>query len=269
LLGFCQNQKITFTRSRPYKKNDQAHVEEKNGSIIRKMVGYDRYEGAAAYVALGALYERLRLYVNFFQPSMKLLSKKRVGAKIQKKYDRAQTPYQRILKAKSVTDEDKLSVRSIFEKLDPVGLFEQIEQLQEAFWMLAWKKEHSSALQDFKETLVLVNTSENASGAPMQRRRYRKSQKPRKQAPPRNFRTHKDPFALVQAEIKTLLKENPCSSATGILSELQRRYPGKFADNLLRTMQRRVQLWKDQKPATKLPTLVELLPQQQSSSAKV
>ena len=76
LLDFCKTQEITFTRSRPYKKNDQAHVEEKNGSIVRRIIGYDRYEGMDAYNALSALYASLRLYVNFFQPSLKLISKK-------------------------------------------------------------------------------------------------------------------------------------------------------------------------------------------------
>ena len=97
LLNFCKTQKITFTRSRAYKKNDQAHVEEKNGSIVRKLIGYDRYEGINAYNALSKLYAVLRLYVNFFQPSLKLISKKREGTKVTKKYDVAKTPYQRIL----------------------------------------------------------------------------------------------------------------------------------------------------------------------------
>ena len=92
LLEFCKVQEITFTRSRAYKKNDQAHVEEKNGSIVRRLIGYDRYEGVEAYNALSELYATLRLYVNFFQPALKLISKKREGAKVTKKYDKAKTP---------------------------------------------------------------------------------------------------------------------------------------------------------------------------------
>jgi hypothetical protein len=88
-------EKITFTRSRAYRKNDQAHVEEKNGSVVRRLVGYDRYEGMDAWQALTALYSVLRLYINFFQPSMKLVSKERREGRITKHYDRAQTPYQR------------------------------------------------------------------------------------------------------------------------------------------------------------------------------
>ena len=69
LLRYCEKEKITFTRSRAYRKNDQAHVEEKNGSVVRRLVGYDRYEGMNAWRALTALYGVLRLYINFFQPS--------------------------------------------------------------------------------------------------------------------------------------------------------------------------------------------------------
>ena len=93
LVRYCRSQQLTFTRSRPYHKNDQAHVEQKNGSVVRGLVGYDRYEGAAATRALNAVYVVLRLWVNFFQPSMKLIGKQRIGSRVRKKYDQAQTPY--------------------------------------------------------------------------------------------------------------------------------------------------------------------------------
>src|SRR5260370_1900488 len=92
MLRYCQDEQLTFTRSRPYKKNDQASVEQKNWSIVRQLVGYKRYESASAYQALQALYEVIRLYINFFQPSMKLVSKERVGSKVKKTYDQAKTP---------------------------------------------------------------------------------------------------------------------------------------------------------------------------------
>jgi hypothetical protein len=111
LLRYCRDQKISFTRCRPYKKNDQCHVEQKNGSIVRRMVGYDRYEGDAACRQLAALYGVLRLYNNFFQPSMKLVSKERKGARVLKKYDKAQTPYQRVLAEPTISDVVKESLR--------------------------------------------------------------------------------------------------------------------------------------------------------------
>jgi hypothetical protein len=139
LLDFCTTQKITFTRSRAYKKNDQAHVEEKNGSIVRRLIGYDRYEGLEAYNALGEVYAVLRLYVNFFQPSLKLLSKTRDGAKVSKKYDKAKTPYQRILASSHICEEVKEKLRKHYSDLDPVELLNRLEKLQDDFWKHAWK----------------------------------------------------------------------------------------------------------------------------------
>lgn len=138
LLNFCKEHEITFTRSRAYKKNDQAHVEEKNGSIVRRLIGYDRYEGLNAYKALSDLYSILRLYVNFFQPSLKLLSKKREGAKVSKKYDKAKTPYQRILISEHVSEEIKEKLKKQYQNLDPIELLRDLEKKQDNFWRHAW-----------------------------------------------------------------------------------------------------------------------------------
>ncbi len=88
---------ITFTRGRPYRKNDQAYVEQKNWSVLRRVIGYDRFCSRDAFLALQAVHELLRPYVNFFQPLCKLVSKERHGARVLKRYDRAQTPYRRLL----------------------------------------------------------------------------------------------------------------------------------------------------------------------------
>lgn len=141
LLDFCRKHKITFTRSRAYKKNDQAHVEEKNGSIVRRLIGYDRFEGIDAYNALSELYATLRLYVNFFQPSLKLISKKRDGAKVTKKYDKAKTPYQRLLTSTHISDQAKVNLKNQYEQLDPVDLLKDLQKLQDNFWKYAWKEQ--------------------------------------------------------------------------------------------------------------------------------
>ncbi len=107
LKRYCEQEHITFTCCRPYKKNDQAYVEQKNWTAVRQNVGYHRYEGPAACAALNALYEPLRLYLNFFQPVMVLVEKIRDGAKVTKRYDAAQTPYQRVLAAPDVPEEAK------------------------------------------------------------------------------------------------------------------------------------------------------------------
>ncbi len=122
---------------RPYKKNDQAYVEQKNWSIVRQLVGYERYESASAYQALQALYEVIRLYINFFQPSMKLVAKERVESRVKKTYDQAKTPYQRVLESEQVTEEVKARLRQQYATLNPVALLRQMQRLQAVLWKLA------------------------------------------------------------------------------------------------------------------------------------
>src|SRR5712691_1547299 len=97
LLAYCTTEQLTFTRGRVANKNDQCYVEQKNGSVVRQLVGYDRFEGERAYRQLAELYRAVRLYVNFFQPSMKLRTKTRTGSRVRRTYGRAQTPFQRVL----------------------------------------------------------------------------------------------------------------------------------------------------------------------------
>jgi len=137
LKRYCEQEHITFTRCRPYKKNDQAYIEQKNWTAVRQNVGYDRYEGQAAWEALNALYEPLRLYLNFFQPVMVLLCKERNDAKVKKTYDQAKTPYQRILDMPDVADEVKARLRAQYATLNPLALLRQIQSRQAALWKLA------------------------------------------------------------------------------------------------------------------------------------
>jgi hypothetical protein len=132
VLGYCERERITFTRGRAYKKNDQCFVEQKNGAVVRQLVGYDRFEGERAYRQLAELYRGVRLYINFFQPSMKLKTKYRNGSRVRCTYDTAQTPFQRL---RSSLDANELKrLQSIFQALDPVRLLQQIEAMQDALW---------------------------------------------------------------------------------------------------------------------------------------
>ena len=101
VVAYCDRRQITFTRGRAYKKNDQCYVEQKNGSIVRALVGYDRFEGEQAYRQLAELYRAVRLYVNGFQPSMKLRTKHREGSKVSRTYHDARTPVQRLVAGRS------------------------------------------------------------------------------------------------------------------------------------------------------------------------
>jgi hypothetical protein len=137
LKRYCEQEHITFTRSRPFKKNDQAYVEQKNWTAVRQMVGYDRFEGQTACDALKALYVPLRLYLNFFQPVMVLLEKKRDGAKVTKRYDQAKTPYQRVLDSPDIAEAVKARLRELYPALNPAALLRQIAACQQALWKLA------------------------------------------------------------------------------------------------------------------------------------
>jgi hypothetical protein len=136
LRRYCQREEITFTRCRPYKKNDQAHIEQKNWSVIRRLVGYDRLEGEETTAALNAVYEVLRLWNNFFQPSVKLVEKHREGAKVRKKYDQAKTPYQRVLESPDVAEADKEALHQLYLTLNPITLRRQLDGCLEVVWKL-------------------------------------------------------------------------------------------------------------------------------------
>lgn len=136
LLSYCRQEHITFTRSRSYKKNDSCHVEQKNWNVIRRVVGYGRYSSHAALEALNNVYDDLRLYMNFFQPVMKIVSKTRHGARVYKTYDTAQTPYQRLLKYNTLSENKRTWLLNIYYSLDPVTLLARIKRNLEKLWQL-------------------------------------------------------------------------------------------------------------------------------------
>ena len=119
LYRYCLNEKITFTRSRPYQKNDQAHVEQKNWSVVRHTVGYDRWETQQELALLESIYDDLRLSLNFFQPSLKLIAKERLGNQTRKRYDLAKTPYQRVLDGNDIFLEAKARLVNVYVQLNP------------------------------------------------------------------------------------------------------------------------------------------------------
>ena len=136
LYTYCIRKGITFTRSRSYKKNDSCHVEQKNWTVVRRVVGYDRYSSRAALEVLNRVYDLLRLYVNFFQPVMKLVAKSRQGAKVHKIYDTARTPYQRLLEDNVLMEDKRTELAAIYYGLNPVLLLRQINGNLERLWTL-------------------------------------------------------------------------------------------------------------------------------------
>ena len=154
LYNYCHQHGITFTRSRPYKKNDSCHVEQKNWSVVRRLVGYDRYNSRAALEALNRIYNLTRLYVNFFQPVMKLVEKTRHGAKVHKVYETAQTPYQRLLKSGVLTEAKQQELAAMYYGLNPVSLLKQINETLECLWKLAERLVHQQRRVKTYEALV-------------------------------------------------------------------------------------------------------------------
>lgn len=248
LLAYCEREKITFTRGRSHKKNDQCYVEQKNGAIVRQIVGYDRFDGERAYRQLSELYRAVRLYVNFFQPSMKLKNKKRDGNKVRRSYETAQTPFQRLLSSEILNKNKYDRLGEIYKLLNPVKILEQINFLQDALWQHAIlpikddinEPSDVSVKFDVKECgLSGEQPSENLENS--LKRKYRRTEKPKKD---RDWRTRKDPFEEAWPEIQIWLEANPERTAKSLLLELQRRYPDKYTINQLRTLQRRVKDWR-------------------------
>ena len=136
LLRYCQSEQITFTRSRPYQKNDQAHVEQKNWSVVRHTIGYDRLETCEELALLSSIYKDLRRYINFFQPVLKLVGKERVDSKTVRTYDRATTPYRRVLALDSLPLEVKARLTAQYVQLNPVTLRANIDAMVAKLWKI-------------------------------------------------------------------------------------------------------------------------------------
>lgn len=131
VIPWCRGQKLEVTRSRAYKKNDQAFVEQKNGAVVRRLMGYGRFDGVETARVMARLYAAARLYVNFFQPSFKLKEKRREGAKVIKRYHNPSTPYERALAHPIVPEAVKKRLREQYRLLDPVALLAEIRAAQE------------------------------------------------------------------------------------------------------------------------------------------
>ena len=131
LFRWCEKEGITFTRSRPYRKNDNCFVEQKNWPVVRQQVGYLRYDDEEELAALGELYGYLRLFVNFFSPQMKLVEKTRRGAKVYKRYDSAATPFRRVLCSPDVSEGSKRELEETYLELNPAQLRRQIGRCQD------------------------------------------------------------------------------------------------------------------------------------------
>ncbi len=135
LWNYCEEREIQFTRSRPYKKDDNAHIEQKNWTHVRKLMGWDRYDSPQALAAMNDLYKKeLPLYMNLFQPSVKLLKTQRKGSRKKRLYSRPLTPLDRLLACEHIGQSQKEELIAIREQLDPFELAERVDQKLQKIW---------------------------------------------------------------------------------------------------------------------------------------
>ena len=241
VFDYCKGRGLEQTRSRAYKKNDQAWVEQKNGAVVRRLVGYGRLSGSEATKALAQLYATSRLYINFFQPSFKLKSKTRDGARVHKVYFAPATPCDRLLSHASVTPAIKQALAVQFERLDPVRLLQDIRLAQQVLSDIAAHGVHAEAAAP-ETTDVTVFLAGLASAWKDGEARPTHCKRP---AATRWWRTLVDPFADAWPTVEGWLIAEPNAPANVLMDRLAAMAPDAYASKAqLRTLQRRVKAWR-------------------------
>ena len=237
LTQYCADRGIEFTRSRAYRKNDQAWVEQKNGAVIRRFLGHERYSGQVAGQTIAHLHGAMRLYVNYFQPSFKLMEKTRNGSVVTKRYSPPATPCERVMQHETVGDETRVSLNERRARLDPVALLHSIRETQSALAAIVSPEIRPTPRGESLERFL--------SKLPDRWRQDEEAAlRPKRVKAPRTWRTRKDPFEGVWCEVLGWLQENPDASAVALFGRLQSTYPDRFERAHLRTLQRRVQQWR-------------------------
>ena len=237
LIGYCADQGIEFTRSRAYRSNDQAWIEQKNDNVVRRFVGHDRYSGQVAGQTMAQLYGALRRYVNFFQPSFKLIDKTRDGSTTVKRYSPPTTPCDRLIQHDATSDDMRAELIQYRARLDPVLLLHSIREAQSALV--------AAAAPEVRETPSGESLSKFLAKLPRLWRHgeVRPTHAARVRGP-RHWRTRKDPFEGVWGNVLVWLQTEPDVTNKALMARLQAEHPDRFSQAQLRTMQRRVKEWR-------------------------
>jgi hypothetical protein len=245
VFDYCRARGLEQTRSRAYKKNDQAWVEQKNGAIVRRLVGYGRLSGMKATSALARLYEVSRLYINFFQPSFKLKSKTRDGARVHKRYHAPATPCERLLAHEGVSASVKEALKAQLQQLDPVRLLQEIRAEQQVLSEIVVHGPSAAAATALAATDVktflagLATAWRDGEVRPTHRKRPTAE---------RTWRTRVDPFANAWPVVQGWLIAEPSVTAKELMDRLAAMVPDVYASKAhLRTLQRRVKAWRAEK----------------------
>src|ERR1700751_3341910 len=238
---YCQAVGVVFTRCRPYRKNDQAFVEQKNGAVVRRVVGYRRLEGLEAATALMRLYRTVRLFVNFFQPSFKLAEKRRDGARVRKRYHSPATPCQRLLADPRTPQEVRDRVATLHANLDPVRLLSDIRTAQQQLSDIAdrpFEQRPASSRAPPIEAFLAGLRMAWKDGEVRPTARPRPKQK--------RGRRRLDPLAKVTVQLHAWFTAEPWRTSHQLLERLQAEQPGSYPTGLLRTLQRRLKIWRSE-----------------------
>jgi hypothetical protein len=248
VVPWCRQQKLEVTRSRAYKKNDQAYVEQKNGAVVRRLMGYGRFDGLETARVMGRLYAAARLYVNFFQPSFKLKEKRREGAKVIKRYHPPSTPYERALAHPKVTAAVKKRLRDQYRSLNPIALLAEIRATQEELGNRVDRRARQARGQQPACTstapataAAFAKTLGKSVKAGEPRATHRRSHRPYKTRV--RMPSKLDPHI---AAIEGWLAEQPRLTALAIVGRLREKYPEEFGarqhsivQRLLRALRRK------------------------------
>ena len=240
-LFWCKENAIEFTRSRPYKKNDQAFIEQKNGAVVRRLVGNQRFSGVRATRELAHLYTASRVLVNVFQPSFKLIAKTRDGGRVRKRYSTPKSPCDRLSQGGTLSEVTAARLRHWAQSSDPIAVLAAVRHAQSRMALIAEKGEDAKLNAPPVDLARFLKTLATAwrDGDPRHTHR----------APivlPRHWRTRIDPFEAVNDILRQWLDEAPDMDGITMLRRLQSERPGRYPDNLLRTLQRRVKLWRQE-----------------------
>lgn len=209
--------------------------------MVRRLVGYGRLEGIVACEALSRFYSASRLFVNFFQPSFKLAEKRRLGARVSKRYHPPETPAARLLASPAVSDAMKERLRAVLVTLDPLRLLDEIRTVQQHLASLAAGERlhvlHRDAdLDRFLKSLA--SAWRDGEVRPTHRSHSTGAK------PIRHWRTRRDPFDTVWPRVVTWLEAEPDRTAKELFERLQDQEPATFSAGQLRTLQRRIKEWR-------------------------
>ena len=247
VFDYCKSKRLEQTRSRAYKKNDQAWVEQKNGAIVRRLVGYGRLSGIEATKTLAQLYASSRLYINFFQPSFKLKTKTRDGARVKKVYHPPATPCDRLIAHPAVDPIVKEKLAAQFQTLDPVRLLQQIRVAQQALSDIATFGPPAQHAAPAAVAPTPVGEFLSSLSSAWKEGEVRPTHRKKSKAP-RCWRTRVNPFAAAWPVIEAWLAAEPSASAVELMNRLAAMTPEVYGSKAqLRTLQRRVGEWRSER----------------------